>query len=265
LPEKVYDIREVEMTPNQAEVYNTLATQLLVELETYMDNAEQEQLAVNHVLTQLLRLAQITSGHVVIPATYTDDGDVDQPRKVLPFTPNPKIDALLEILSEKGPNEKTLVWACWRPDIAAISAALSEASYGHVTYHGGTSDDARQAAEYAYNHDVSTRVFIGNPAAGGTGLNLLGYPPGEVNGHATNTTQVIYFSQNWSPTARSQSEDRAHRRGTRQHVQITDLCVPGTIDEEIRARVLAKRQTADQIADIRELLTTISQGAIDNG
>jgi hypothetical protein len=38
------------------------------------------------------------------------------------------------------------------------------------------------------------------------------------------------------------------------------LCVPGTIDEEIRVRVLKKKQTAMEISDIREILKTILKG-----
>ena len=59
---------------------------------------------------------------------------------------------------------------------------------------------------------------------------------------------------------RAQSEDRAHRRGTRTNVRITDLTVPNTIDETIRVRVLEKRAVALQVSDVREILTSILKG-----
>jgi len=101
-------------------------------------------------------------------------------------------------------------------------------------------------------------VFIGNPAAGGTGLNLLGHPPTATEEECPSScTHEIYYSQNWSPTARSQSEDRAHRRGTRNNVRITDLCIPETIDEEIRVRVMQKQDVALRVSDIRKILSNL--------
>ena len=65
------------------------------------------------------------------------------------------------------------------------------------------------------------------------------------------------MSCNWSAVQRSQAEDRAHRRGTKRSVRITDLMVLGTIDEEIRARVLTKRQSAMEIQDVRQILSNV--------
>jgi len=260
LPDKVYDVVEVEMTNAQGTIYRKMADELLVELEEYVENAENAAMAAQHVLTRLLRLAQITSGHAVIAAEYDDDGEELSPRRVIPITPNPKVEAFMSLLAEKPANEKVIVWACWVEDIRQLSEALEAAGIGHVLYYGQTSDVQRAESERAFNHDPACRVFIGNPTAGGTGLTLLGYPPGQEEHYTTNCTQAVYFSQNWSPTARSQSEDRCHRRGTRKHIRITDLCVPNTIDQKIRARVLKKRQTADSIADVRDILRSIREG-----
>jgi hypothetical protein len=41
------------------------------------------------------------------------------------------------------------------------------------------------------------------------------------------------------------------------------LCIPRTIDEEIRARVLKKRINAASIADVREILRNVLRGFID--
>lgn len=260
LPDKVYDISEVEMTAEQAEYYNQLARTLALEIERDLESGGPKQLVVNNILTKLLRLAQITSGFITWDATYDEDGNVVSARQIDRLDPNPKLEALVELLKEKGPNDKTLVWACWVQDIRSIAARLALEGIDAVTFYGGTSEADRQEAERRFNEDPNCRVFIGNPAAGGVGLNLLGYPPNGDGSHATNCNHVIYFSQNWSPTARSQSEDRAHRRGTRENVRITDLCVPNTIDEDIRERVLQKRTRALEIADIRATLNNVLRG-----
>lgn len=260
LPEKVYDVSEVEMTTEQADLYEQLRKNLMIEIKEVLASGGtmNKALIIRNVLTKLLRLAQITSGHIVWDAEYDDDGTLLRPKTIEQFSVNPKIDALLEILREKSSNEKTLVWACWVADIKEISRRLNKTGIKHVIYYGQTSDRDREAAVHDFNHDVATQVFVGNPAAGGQGINLIGYPPeSDPAEYDTNCNHVIYFSQNWSPTARAQSEDRAHRLGTRRNVRVTDLCVPNTIDEEIRVRVLQKRVHAYEVADVRQILSSI--------
>ena len=242
LPKKIYDIHEVEMAPQQAQIYKQMQQDLLARIDD-------EEISVTNALTMMLRLAQITSGFVVIDSVMSDEGEELREKSTKAFDENPKLEAVREILAEKKPGEKTIIWACWRQDIAALKALCGDKA---VVYYGSTSQEDREMAEWKFNCDPETTVFIGNPATAGVGLNLLGdylKNPGD-----TNCDHVIYFSQDWSPIKRSQSEDRAHRRGVRQQVRITDLCIAGTIDETIRARVVEKRMNAMEISDIRSIL-----------
>lgn len=202
----------------------------------------------------LLALLQISSGFVSYDQGH-DENERPLPPIIDRLDPNPKVEALIELLKRKDDLHKTIVWACWVQDIKTISARLTVEGIKHVTYYGATSDPDREAAELDFNTDPATRVFLGNQAAGCTGINLRGYDYNDPDNSHTNCDQVVYYSQNWSSTLRSQSEDRAHRRGTRTAVQITDLCIPGTIDEEIRKRVLGKRKMALEIGDLKEILT----------
>lgn len=260
LPEKVYDVVEVEMSKKQREAYDSLATQLALEIENELDSDRPKQLLVNNVLTKLLRLAQITSGFITWDAVVDEDGRTLSPKAIEPFSPNCKLDGLLELLEGKGSNEKTIVWACWVHDILTIQKRLTEEGIGNVVYYGATSEKDREDAVWYFNNDPRVSVFVGNPVAGGTGLNLLGHPPGaSEEDFPCCCNHEIFYSQNWSMTARSQSEDRAHRRGTRQNIRITDLCVPETIDEEIRMRVMDKHDTALRVSDIREMLNKLKE------
>ena len=259
LPPKVYDVHECSMTKRQAEIYEQLRSQLAAEVEAQLDGGSQNRtILIQNILTKLLRLAQITSGFVTYDEIVDDEtGDVIEPKAIEAIEPNPKVEELVNLIKDKSPDEKTIVWACWRHDIFAIERALKNAGVDCVTYFGSTSDKDREEAERRFNCDTECKVMIGNPAAGGTGLNLLGFDPANPDDYTSNADHVIYFSQNWSMVHRSQSEDRAHRRGTRVPVRITDLCVPGTIDEEIRARVTAKRTMALELSDIREILNNV--------
>lgn len=264
LPDKVYDIHEVQMTKPQRELYERVASQLAVELKEILEEgAEIEQnraLVINHVLTSLLRLAQVTSGHVKWGAEYDKQGVEITPAVVQQIPGgNPKIDAVIDLLTEedRDPLGKTVIWCCFVEDIKAISKRLTEAGIKHGTYYGAVSQSDREKALQSFNGDPDYKVLVCNPATAGEGLNLVGYDPHNPNACQTYCDHEIFFSQNWSAIERSQAEDRAHRRGTRCNVRITDLVVPGTIDEEIRARVLDKLNTANKIQDIREILKSV--------
>jgi len=257
LPQKTYDICEVSMTKEQTEVYKNVCAEIAVELEDELNSTDNPVLVVNNMLTKMLRLAQITSGFVGISEVLDEEGEVIQEAIINRFDPNPKIDSLVEILKTKEPYQKTIIWACWVQDIRSIAARLRLEGIDAVTYYGATSDVDRATAVSRFNCDSTCKVFIGNAAAGGTGINLLGYDlRKKYNGKKPKTycDHVIYFSQNWSPTARSQSEDRAHRRGTVGHVQYTDLMVPLSIDHEIREAVVNKRLNAMKIQDVRRIV-----------
>ncbi len=264
LPEKVYDTYEVEMNASQAEAYQHLAESMLHEIEEQLENSENKTITINNILTQLLRLAQVTAGYIVWDEVIDPNSmETLRAKNIEFFSPDPKLEALVEILKEKEPNQKTIVWSCFVPCIKTISERLTREGIDHVTFYGGTSDDERVEAERRFNYDPSCKVVVGNPAAGGVGLNLLGYPPHGGENYETNCDHVIYYAQNWSMVQRAQSEDRAHRRGTRTNVRITDLVVPDTIDEEIRVRVLKKKLVALEVADIREILQAALKGVFN--
>lgn len=262
LPPKRYSIEEVEMTKRQTDIYKKLRTQLMVEIEDAMNSDRAAAVVINNVLTKLLRLAQVTSGFLPVQDVIEADGTVTE-WHVEVFSPNPKLERLVEMMRDKGPDEKTIIWACFRHDLFSIHDALLDAGLDGVMFYGDTKDAEREEAIRRYNHDVDCKYFVSNPAAGGTGTNLIGYPPGREDEFTTNTTQMVYYSQNWSAVQRSQSEDRSHRRGTRERLLVTDLCVPGTIDEEIRARVTKYMSTAYQISDVRAIVRGILTGAIE--
>jgi len=251
LPDKLYDIVEVAMTPVQRNLYIKLATRLAVEIRDKL--REPNTLSVSNVLTKLLRLAQITSGFVRWDDRWDDE--TLKPGATETLIPNPKLDALMALLKDRLREEKVIVWCCFVHDIKLIVETLVLEGVKCVTLYGATDDEQRAANVKAFNEDPDTRVLIGNPVAGGIGVNLLGY--NVETGEGPGCQHVVYYSQNWSMTARAQSEDRTHRRGTREPVHYTDLVVPGTIDEEIRARVLQKRISAYQLQDIHDILNRL--------
>ena len=258
LPDKLYDVIEVEMTPDQRKIYKQVQRDLAIEIEADMNRTDiPKTLVVQNILTKMLRLAQITSGFVTWDAVYDDEGNELRPKIIDRIDSNPKLEELVTLIQESAKDEKFIVWGCWVQDIKSIAARLEVEGFDCVTYYGQTKDDDRVEAERRFNCDPNCKVFIGNPQAGGTGLNLHGYDIENPETSLTNASHVVYFSQNWSMVYRSQSEDRCHRKGTRVPVQVTDLCVPGSIDEEIRTRVTNKRLSAYEIQECKDIVARL--------
>lgn len=260
LPEKTYDVLEVTMSKKQKEVYVSLSKTLQAEIESSLDKPT--SITVNHVLTKLLRLNQITSGYMVSDKEYNDEGELLNPNdsRIHWFNEIPKLDELVDLLKSKSTDEKTIVWTCWVPTIHKISERLNNENIKNVTYFGGTSDKNREKAQNDFNLDKSIRVFIGNPAAGGVGMNLPGYDSLNPHNHTTNADHTIYYACNWSYRQRAQSEDRNHGKGRcRGHVRYTDLITPSTIDMEILKRLKAKHETALEVRDVKQIMVQLSK------
>lgn len=266
LPDKKYRICEVEMTPDQAAAYSQLANDMAVELEGEMNeldgmNSFDRAMTVNNILTRMLRLAQITSGFLRFDDVIDpNDGRVIRRGYCQQFNPNPKTDSIVELLGELEPHEKMIVWCNWTEDIRAVTEKLNQHGIKHVQYYGSTTENQREESKRRFNCEPDCRILVGNAAAGGAGLNLIGCPPENPKSLDTRCTTEVYFSQGWSPVLRSQSEDRAHRKGVDWQITIIDLCVPNSIDETIRERVMKKRIAAYSISDLREILTAVIHG-----
>jgi len=216
LPEKVYTQRAVSLTPEQDRIYRELKEFALANIN------DDEFMTAPNVMTQLLRMQQVLSGH-----TKSDYGELIE-------IEDNRIKELMQCLEEM--DGKSIIWSRFRYDVKRITKELNKV-YGSgtaVDYFGDTSDEARvEAVERFQNGDA--QFFIGNPQTGGYGLTL------------TAAQNVIYFSNSFDLAVRMQSEDRAHRIGQRNTVTYVDLIAEGTIDERIVKALRSKMDVASQV------------------
>ena len=224
LPEKIYIERQVELTDEQSKAYSTMKSAALASIKGKMATAP-------HILTQMMRLHQITCGHL-----KSDDGTITEIK-------NNRLEELLDVLDEiEG---KAIIWANYIYDIEHIVSVIKK-KYGEnsvVQYYGAVSSDKRQEAIQKFQDTNSdARFFVGNPQTGGYGITLT----------AANT--VIYYSNGYDLEKRLQSEDRAHRIGQKKSVTYVDLVTPKTVDEKIKKALRKKINIATEIMgeDLRE-------------
>ncbi len=217
LPEKTYVERQVELTDEQKKTYETMKSAALASLKGKMATAP-------HVLTQLMRLHQITCGHL-----KNDDDTITEIK-------NNRINSLLELLEET--EGKVIIWANYVYDIKQIVSAISK-KYGEdsiVQYYGAVPAETRQKNIVEFQDPESpVKFFVGNPQTGGYGITL------------TAANNVVYYSNGYDLEKRLQSEDRAHRIGQKKAVTYIDLITPKTVDEKIRKALRKKINIATEI------------------
>lgn len=211
LPEKIYKTIPFELGAEQRRAYDKLQGELRLDLG---DNIE---LPVSE-LAALVKLQQITSGFVNTPfgIRYFSEN-------------NPRLRALMDAIEDVS--GKFIIWARFHEELDAVTKALAEAGVSCVQYHGGVSRIDRETAVDSFQTGEA-RAFVGQPQSGGIGLTL------------TAAETVIYFSNDFDLETRLQSEDRAHRIGTRRNVVYIDLTAENTIDEQISRNLRRKQRTA---------------------
>ena len=216
LPDKIYVKRNVILTPEQAKLYQEMKSTALAVLNG-------KQTTTVTVLTQLMRLHQITCGHFT-----ADDGSTQ-------IVKSNRIDELMNVLEEV--EGKAIIWANYQKDMSEIKKTIIE-KYGEesvVDYYGLTPQDERQPNIKRFQDDPECRFFIGTPSTGGYGITLT----------AANT--VIYYSNGYDLEKRLQSEDRAHRIGQKKSVTYVDLISEKTVDEKIVKALRKKINIASEV------------------
>ena len=175
------------------------------------------------VLTQLMRLHQITCGHFT-----ADDGSTQ-------LVKSNRITELMDVLEEV--EGKAIIWANYQHDITNIIKAIVEKydDESIVDYYGLTPQEDRQENIQKFQNNSKCRFLIGPPQTGGYGITLT----------AANT--VIYYSNGYDLEKRLQSEDRAHRIGQKKSVTYVDLIAEKTVDEKIVKALRKKINIASEV------------------
>jgi len=216
LPPKNWTKRHIQLSKEQQKLYDEMKKTALATLNGKVTSTMT-------VITQLMRLQQITCGHFV-----ADDGTTQEIK-------NNRITELMDVLDEiEG---KAIIWGHWQRDIQNIVNEI-EKVHGPgsvVSYYGLTPQDERQDNIRKFQSDPKCRFMVGTPSTGGYGITLT----------AANT--VIYYSNGYDLEKRLQSEDRAHRIGQKKNVTYIDIIAEKTVDEKIQESLRKKINIASEV------------------
>jgi SNF2 family DNA or RNA helicase len=213
LPEKVRQTEYVEMDTTQRKIYDQVSAELRADIDRIKVS--------NNPLAQLIRLRQATADTDILCSEVSVSAKFD------------RMEALVEEATDNG--RKVLIFSNWTEVTNRAKERLS--GYNPVVITGETSPEERAQSQKVFTEDANCKVCIGTIGAMGTGLTL------------TAATVEIFLDSPWNRATKEQAEDRAHRIGTTESVNIITLVCKDTIDERIEEIVYKKGVMADMLVD----------------
>jgi SNF2 family DNA or RNA helicase len=226
LPEKYYTDVWVELTPGQRRSYD----QMRKEMIAWVGKQDQEKpLVASIVAAQLTRLQQFAIGSAEVTGWVTKKtaaGDEYQAPVVKMTEPSSKLDALMEIIEDSG-DMPIVVFSQFKGSIRMLEERCTKAKIPIGTLTGDTKPKDRERAIQDFQAG-KLKVFAGTIAAGGVGITL------------TVASTVVFLDRAWSPSWNNQAEDRLHRIGQKNAVQVIDIMARNTVDLGRRTKIQQK-------------------------
>ena len=142
----------------------------------------------------------------------------------------PAIEYITDFMDTLTVDRKVLVFAHHREVVQSLKDGL--VNFWPVKIDGGSTPRERDMAITTFLTDRRCRIFVGNIAAAGTGLTLVG--------PHCRCSDVIFVEASYSVGDNVQAAARVHRIGQREAVVARFLTAHGTIDDRIQA-ILARK------------------------
>jgi SNF2 family DNA or RNA helicase len=203
----------------------------MIEEDCYAALSEEGEVTARNVLTQLLRLSQVTGGYI------RNDADATAME-----VSTAKLEALEDIIDScMDEGKKVVVFARFVPEIEAIEKMLKKKGLGYSLIYGATKDRADQVKQF--QEDPNVKVFVGQLQTTGMGLTL------------TAANVAVFYSLDFSYANYEQSRARIHRIGQKEKCLYIHLVCKGTVDEKVMSALQKKGDIAKlMVDDWRKLL-----------
>ncbi len=216
LPPKLVTDLLLPMTPAQRRAYDRAEQESIVELR------ERQEVRIAHILALLTRLKQLCN-----------------------FAPNgesAKLDDLRQRLDElTADGHRALVFTQYTgEDSGARRLASALRRFSPLLFTSDLTLDARRDVLDRFQHGKHD-VLILSLRVGGQGLNLQC------------ASYVFHFDRWWNPAVERQAEDRAHRIGQTQPVNVYRYMMADTIEQRIQDVLRRKAELAALVVDTASL------------
>ena len=217
LPDIIEEERIVELEDKAMKIYKDIEKNSFAELKD-------SEVTAQNILTKILRLSQITGGHL------TDD---EKDTKVVSTA---KLEALSDLLdSLLLENKKVVIMARFIKELDDIENLLHFRKLKYSIVRGGVKD--RDVQIKAFQDDPECKVFVGQIQAAGLGITL------------TSASTMIFYSLDYSMSNFEQAKARIHRAGQKNNCHYIYLIAKGTIDRKVIKALRSKSDLAKTLVD----------------
>lgn len=220
LPEKIKTIEYVELSTTEKKYYQEILKSTVAEIKETRKKLKDKNLKPN-VLAQWTRLRQITGDANILYPEFNDSSKME------------RLKELVEAYVDNG--HKVIVFSGWTQITSRAMEKLKDFNPLLVT--GDIPLDERQEIVNKFQKEDKHKVIIGTSGALGTGYTL------------TKADVVIFLDSPWTQALKDQCEDRAHRIGTTNNVNIITLVCKNTIDEYVEKLLEAKGELSELTVD----------------
>ena len=217
LPPITDEVRSIDREPKAMKLYRQ------IEEDSYAELRDSE-VTVFNVLTQILRLSQITGGHL------TDD---DKSGHVVSTAKLDALEDIIDTMREEG--KKLVVMARFTAELDDIENLLRKKNIGYAVVRGGVKDRAEEVRRFQQDDDC--RVFVGQIQAAGMGLTL------------TAASTMVFYSLDYNMANFDQAKARIHRVSQKENCHYIYLCCRGTIDTKVLKALRGKIDLAKALVD----------------
>lgn len=217
LPEKTVQTYYVDLLPEQKKLYK--------EIQKDLRERSAEIMAAASPMGQLVGLKKATSC---------------PPRVMEAFPPEAcaKLESLLDIVEEVIASGQKIVIFCYHVfTIEYLNWALRKHGYNPALIYGAISNEVREANEHAFQTIPECNIILGNYQTMGTGINL------------TASSTIVEYELPWTAADEEQAQDRCHRIGQFNPVNIIRLVTRGTYDVVNEEIVDGKYELSETITE----------------
>ena len=118
----------------------------------------------------------------------------------------------------EGTDQKIIVFSQFKGMLDAVEHRLAKQDIESVRIDGETPMGERSNIVDRFQNDPGVQVFLGTIRAAGVGITL------------TASSTVVFLDLDWTPALNEQAEDRAHRIGQTDNVQVIRIKAEDTVD-----------------------------------
>ena len=217
LPEKTVQTYYVDLLPEQKKLYK--------EIQKDLRERSAEIMAAASPMGQLVGLKKATSCPPRVMETFPPEACA-------------KLESLLDIVEEVIASGQKIVIFCYHVfTIEYLNWALRKHGYNPALIYGAISNEVREANEHAFQTIPECNIILGNYQTMGTGINL------------TASSTIVEYELPWTAADEEQAQDRCHRIGQFNPVNIIRLVTRGTYDVVNEEIVDGKYELSETIAE----------------